>query len=109
MDHDGRLDLGNGAPQARRRISLDPKSPPNVSPRNVTRGVWELARLHTREAWLCWYPAGMYDLYRHEFLYCRVINAVLIPISMGCLSFGRNAERDNGLGDILPDTFRHME
>ena len=28
------------------------------SPRNVTRGVWELARLHTREAWLCWYPAG---------------------------------------------------
>lgn len=30
----------------------------NLSTRNVTRGVWELARLHTREAWLCLYPAG---------------------------------------------------
>ena len=30
----------------------------NPSFRNVTRGVWELARLHTREAWLCWYPAS---------------------------------------------------
>ena len=30
----------------------------NLSTRNVTRGLWELARLHTREAWLCWYPAG---------------------------------------------------
>lgn len=29
------------------------------NPRNVLRGIWELARLHTREAWLCWYPAGM--------------------------------------------------
>ncbi|KAL9579880.1 MAG: hypothetical protein Q9203_006523 [Teloschistes exilis] len=25
--------------------------------RDVKRGVFELARLHTREAWLCWYPA----------------------------------------------------
>jgi len=25
--------------------------------RNVVRGVWELARLHTKESWLCWYPA----------------------------------------------------
>ena len=31
---------------------------PIPSSRNVTRGVWELARLHTREAWLCWYPAS---------------------------------------------------
>lgn len=34
----------------------DPR--PN-NPHNVARGVWELARLHTKEAWLCWYPAGM--------------------------------------------------
>ncbi|KAJ5186083.1 Amidohydrolase 2 [Penicillium cf. griseofulvum] len=27
------------------------------SSHNVSRGIWELARLHTREAWLCWYPA----------------------------------------------------
>ncbi|KAJ6142505.1 UbiA-like prenyltransferase [Penicillium samsonianum] len=33
-------------------VSITPKSQ-----RNVARGVWELARLHTREAWLCWYPA----------------------------------------------------
>jgi hypothetical protein len=26
------------------------------STRNPIHGVWELARLHTREAWLCWYP-----------------------------------------------------
>jgi hypothetical protein len=25
--------------------------------RDVIRAVWELGRLHTREAWLCWYPA----------------------------------------------------
>ncbi|KAK6008857.1 hypothetical protein QM012_000760 [Aureobasidium pullulans] len=25
--------------------------------RDVVRGIYELARLHTREAWLCWYPA----------------------------------------------------
>lgn len=35
-----------------------PEPAQNLSTRNVTRGVWELARLHTREAWLCWYPAG---------------------------------------------------
>jgi hypothetical protein len=26
--------------------------------RNAIRGVWELARLHTKESWLCWCPAG---------------------------------------------------
>lgn len=35
------------------------QSYPKNPARNVTRGVWEMARLHTREAWLCWYPAGM--------------------------------------------------
>ncbi|KAL7952722.1 UbiA prenyltransferase family [Trichoderma compactum] len=25
--------------------------------RDVFRGIWELARLHTREAWVCWSPA----------------------------------------------------
>ncbi|GKZ18417.1 hypothetical protein AbraIFM66951_000976 [Aspergillus brasiliensis] len=29
----------------------------STSPRNVPRGIWELARLHTRESWLCWYPS----------------------------------------------------
>ena len=32
----------------------------NHRSRDVTRGLWELARFHTREAWLCWYPAGLY-------------------------------------------------
>ncbi|KAK7718826.1 hypothetical protein SLS57_005936 [Botryosphaeria dothidea] len=32
-------------------------SAPN-SNRNLRKGIWELARLHTREAWLCWYPAA---------------------------------------------------
>lgn len=31
---------------------------PQDSGRNVRKGVWQLARLHTKEAWLCWYPAG---------------------------------------------------
>lgn len=26
--------------------------------RDLRRGLWELARLHTKESWLCWYPAG---------------------------------------------------
>ena len=33
----------------------------NHRSRDVTRGLWELARFHTREAWLCWYPAGLYE------------------------------------------------
>ena len=33
-------------------------SPTPTSTRNVRKGVWQLARLHTKEAWLCWYPAG---------------------------------------------------
>ena len=110
MHDNGRVDLGNGNPLARRGVSLEPKSSPKASSRNITRGVWELARLHTREAWLCWYPAGVYDLFRHEFLDCHdAISAVLISISLGGLFIGRNTERDIGLGDILPNTFRHME
>ncbi|KAM7205914.1 hypothetical protein V8F33_000744 [Rhypophila sp. PSN 637] len=27
------------------------------SQRDVVLGIWRLARFHTREAWLCWYPA----------------------------------------------------
>ncbi|KAL5405908.1 hypothetical protein PMIN03_008111 [Paraphaeosphaeria minitans] len=32
-------------------------APPTESGRNLRKGVWQLARLHTKEAWLCWYPA----------------------------------------------------
>lgn len=35
-----------------------PKPASNHVSRDISRGVWELARFHTREAWLCWYPAG---------------------------------------------------
>ena len=36
--------------------------------RDVSRGVWELARFHTREAWLCWYPAGLYPpIYQNQY------------------------------------------
>lgn len=38
------------------------KAVANDRSRDVTRGLWELARFHTREAWLCWYPAGLYLL-----------------------------------------------
>lgn len=41
------------------KIHARPSSPALQQSRDVVRGVWELARLHTREAWLCWYPAGM--------------------------------------------------
>lgn len=37
------------------------QSTPEQSSRNVIRGIWELGRLHTREAWLCWYPAGTHS------------------------------------------------
>ncbi|KAL9618590.1 MAG: hypothetical protein Q9160_006701 [Pyrenula sp. 1 TL-2023] len=39
------------------KIHARPSSPVLQQSRDVVRGVWELARLHTREAWLCWYPA----------------------------------------------------
>lgn len=40
--------------------SASTKAVANYRSRDLTRGVWELARFHTREAWLCWYPAGLY-------------------------------------------------
>ena len=36
------------------------RAQPQARSRDVKRAIWELARLHTREAWLCWYPAGQY-------------------------------------------------
>lgn len=38
-------------------IKAKEKASSPISPRNTLRGVWELARFHTRESWLCWYPA----------------------------------------------------
>ena len=48
-------EVGNdNASDASSKTMLDHRS------RDVTRGLWELARFHTREAWLCWYPASLY-------------------------------------------------
>ena len=58
MDHKRREGLENVTTCGQRKTLLHSKSSAKASPRNLTRGVWELARLHTREAWLCWYPAG---------------------------------------------------
>ena len=52
------------------------------SSRDVVRGVWELARLHTREAWLCWYPAGQYGFRLGKHL------LTLAYLSMGCVFVG---------------------
>ena len=38
-------------------VRVTPNQEPN---RNLRKGVWKLARLHTKEAWLCWYPAGLF-------------------------------------------------
>lgn len=58
----------------RKQNTANFQSYPTNSARNVTRGVWELARLHTREAWLCWYPAGMSALDRSVSLMGNVAN-----------------------------------
>jgi hypothetical protein len=49
-------------------------TPTQHSNRNLRKGVWELARLHTREAWLCWYPAG-------KFQFLHVVEHWLIFLS----------------------------
>lgn len=54
--------LGNKAQVKQGKLLLDTEAVLESSRRNLGRGVWQLARLHTREAWLCWYPAGMLDL-----------------------------------------------
>jgi hypothetical protein len=41
-----------------RKASITRLVEPFSPNRDVARGVWELARLHTKESWLCWYPAG---------------------------------------------------
>ncbi|RMZ77832.1 hypothetical protein DV737_g4177, partial [Chaetothyriales sp. CBS 132003] len=54
---------------------------PQKSKRDLTRGVWELARLHTREAWLCWYPAvwgaclsaGAREIALDRATFCKVL------------------------------------
>jgi len=50
------------------------------SNRNLSKGVWELARLHTKEAWLCWYPAGRFMFFHHA-------ERQLTNSSMGRVSF----------------------
>jgi 4-hydroxybenzoate polyprenyltransferase len=68
-----------------RFASSDEPVPPKGSSlnpnRDVIRGVWELARLHTREAWLCWYPAvwgacvaaGTRDVSLDHYSFARVL------------------------------------
>ncbi|KAI4088536.1 MAG: hypothetical protein L6R37_008180 [Teloschistes peruensis] len=53
--------------------------------RDVKRGVFELARLHTREAWLCWYPAG-HDICDTRFD-ARVERCKTRPLPAGMLSY----------------------
>jgi hypothetical protein len=43
------------------RLTSEPKST-----RNLGKGIWELARFHTKESWLCWYPAGLFSLRNHR-------------------------------------------
>lgn len=48
----------NTITQRKQKATVAHAAPPQISARNVPKGVWQLARLHTKEAWLCWYPAG---------------------------------------------------
>lgn len=110
MHDSAKMNLGNGTLRARKGASLQSTSSPTANSRNVPRGIWELARLHTREAWLCWYPAGVYDLCWYEIFHCHDANSlVLTSISLGSLFISRDTERDFGLGNNLPNSFRHME
>lgn len=45
--------------QKQKTLRVDAK--PAASNRHIVRGVLELARLHTKESWLCWYPAGEWE------------------------------------------------
>lgn len=45
-------------PQAQKQKIVRVDAKPAASNRHIVRGVVELARLHTKESWLCWYPAG---------------------------------------------------
>ena len=110
MDYKGRGELDHATPGVRRKIPPYSKSSAKTSPRNLARGVWELARLHTREAWLCWYPAGAYELLQFQNLgIYNLADTVLVPISMGRLSIGRNARCDVGFRNFLSYTLRYME
>lgn len=48
------------------------------------KGVWELARLHTKESWLCWYPAGKDDCFRSR-------NEVTVANKWSFFQFGEHA------------------
>lgn len=48
--------VGNGVPFSNPFPNPKQVSVPDTN-KSIARGVFELARLHTREAWLCWYPA----------------------------------------------------
>ncbi|KAM7183945.1 hypothetical protein V8F20_012422 [Naviculisporaceae sp. PSN 640] len=49
------------------------------SQRNVPLGIWRLARFHTREAWLCWYPA----------VWGACVAAATQNVSLDLYTFGR--------------------
>ncbi len=73
--------VDGGKPRLRRNEKIEgvPHTEDNGSNRDVVRGVWELARLHTREAWLCWYPAGE--------CFCSLFNLKVIADTI-CLQSG---------------------
>ena len=84
MNRKARMDMSDGT-SAAEVISTESKGVLNHSSRNLARGVWELARLHTREAWLCWYPAGVYDHFHSEICYSVMQSAFYLFIQSGGL------------------------
>ncbi|RDL32635.1 4-hydroxybenzoate polyprenyltransferase [Venustampulla echinocandica] len=59
------------------------------SKRNVARGIFELGRLHTKEAWLCWYPAvwgaclsaGTQNISLDVFTFARILLGILTSVT----------------------------
>lgn len=77
--------------------SLNSASAGSAGPqkRNVFQGIWELARLHTREAWLCWYPAvwgacvaaSTQDTLLDIFSFGRVLFGIWVSITVTHCAF----------------------
>jgi hypothetical protein len=72
------------------------------SSRNLRKGIWELARLHTKEAWLCWYPAGQFSSPRYNLRW-------LMDISMGIVSLSGCAKYPAGRLPDGADSLRYLE
>ncbi|TGJ86894.1 hypothetical protein E0Z10_g1855 [Xylaria hypoxylon] len=76
-------------------VKAGKKASSPIPQRNTLRGVWELARFHTRESWLCWYPsiwgaciaASSQNVVLDPYAFLKVIFGIWVSVTVSHAAF----------------------